>query len=80
MGDWDGNGIDDIGVVRGSVWYLRHSNGSVSSVSFAVAPIDRIIVGDWDGDGSDDLGFVRGSSWSLRSAGGIVTSFTYTGS
>ena len=35
VGDWNGDGIDTIGVVRGNTWYLRNSNTTgVADVTF----------------------------------------------
>jgi len=52
-GDWNLDGIDDIGVVRGNVWYLdRNGNkkwdGPVTDQTFTFGnPTDVPIVGRW---------------------------------
>jgi peptidoglycan/xylan/chitin deacetylase (PgdA/CDA1 family) len=67
-GDWNGDGTDTPGVVRGGTWYLRNSNssGPADVVLQFGYPYDRPVVGDWDGDGTDTPGVVRGSTWYLR--------------
>jgi hypothetical protein len=80
-GDWDGDLIDNLGVVRTQanrlVWYLDtnrnegwQSNDSI--ITFGVAG-DIPIVGDWNGDRLDDIGVVRaeptGLTWYLDSNG-----------
>lgn len=68
VGDWDGDGIDEIGTFRGGQWKLRRSlNGSPSfdTVEFGQAG-DLPIVGDWNGDGTATLGVVRGQTWILK--------------
>ena len=76
VGDWNGDGIDTPGVVRGDKWHLRNSNtGGVADVSFGYGmPGDIPIVGDWNGDGIDTPGVVRGDTWYLRNSnsGGIA--------
>ncbi len=59
-GDWDGNGIDTVGVYRDatSTWFL--SNTFKGSVDFPLVvfgnPDTRPIAGDWNGDGIDTIG------------------------
>ncbi len=69
-GDWDGDGIDTIGVYRTSnrTWYLRNSNtGGAADLTVAYgSPGDLPVSGDWDGDGDDTVGVVRGNVWLLR--------------
>jgi hypothetical protein len=63
VGDWDGDGDDDTGVVSQQPtseglqrWYL-HTNNSIVTVDYGFFG-DRPVVGDWDGDGDDDVGIV----------------------
>lgn len=71
IGDWDGDGIDEIGVFRPiadggqSKFYLVTQNwtdlgdkaGAADvCVDFAPYPTNVPITGDWDGDGYDDIG------------------------
>ena len=83
-GDWNGDGIDGVGVFDNGMWdlfdpgeteaddedfFFRYGNAS-----------DYPIAGDWDGDGSDTPGVVRGARWFLRnqnSTGVADTSFVY---
>ena len=74
VGDWDGDGVDTIGVYRPShgAWYLRNSNtpGSPAiAVSYGGSG-DIPVVGDWDGDGVDTIGVYRPSegAWYLRNS------------
>lgn len=61
MGDWNGDGIKTVGVVRGRVWYIRNSNstGRSSRVFTFGRPGDIPVAGDWDGNGTDTPGVVR---------------------
>ena len=61
VGDWNGDGIDTPGVVRGNTWYLRNSNSiGVANLTFSYGmPGDIPIVGDWNGDGIDTPGISR---------------------
>ncbi|MBT4598356.1 fibronectin type III domain-containing protein [bacterium] len=72
VGDWDGDGIDNVGVARkGSTymeWYLDYNgNGQWDGTqidkvySFGLAT-DTPVVGDWDGDGADNVGVARKGS------------------
>jgi peptidoglycan/xylan/chitin deacetylase (PgdA/CDA1 family) len=68
VGDWNGDGTQTPGVVRGGTWYLRNSNTSGPpdiTLRWGYG-YDRPVVGDWDGDGIDTPGVVRGSTWYLR--------------
>lgn len=67
-GDWNGDGVDTIGVFRRPEAKVFYSNSN-PTVPGAVAPtdsefwfghrLDRPIVGDWDNDGVDGIGVVR---------------------
>ena len=69
VGDWDGNGVDEIGVARpcgnGLCYYLDINSDfswtpGVDKIlgSFGF-PSDTILVGDWNGDGVDQIGVAR---------------------
>ena len=67
-GDWNGDGIDTPGVVRGGTWYLRNSNSpgpADITLNFGYA-YDQAVVGDWNGDGVDSPGMVRAGTWYLK--------------
>jgi hypothetical protein len=55
-GDWDGDGDDSIGVVRGDTWLLRNSPaGGPADVTFVYGSpsyLELHVPGDWDGDGT----------------------------
>jgi beta-glucanase (GH16 family) len=69
-GDWNGDGIDSIGIYRNGVFYLRDTN----STGFAdiVVPFgssgDQPIAGDWNGDGVDTIGVYRNGTFYLRNS------------
>lgn len=83
-GDWNGDGVETVGVFSNSgTWQLRNSNSAgaadlaFSFGSGAATPL----VGDWNGDGTDTVGTVDSSNnWSLRnnnSSGAADASFNY---
>lgn len=74
VGDWDGDGDDQIGVYRtGSKQFIRDLDGDGVLEAGEAAPgpgplpsgsvpfnsDDQPVIGDWDGDGDDDLGVFR---------------------
>ena len=70
IGDWDGDGIDTIGVYRNGVFFLRNANTSGSAdlvVPFGI-PGDVPVAGDWDGDGIDTIGVYRNGVFFLRNS------------
>ena len=84
VGDWNGNGVHTIGVVRGNRWLLRNSNRSGSpdyDFTFGNAG-DIPVVGDWNGSRRSAIGMVRGDRWLLRnslSSGSPHFNFTFGG-
>ena len=92
VGDWNGDGVDTVGVVRGNTWYLTNTplTGGDAQVSFAFGrSSDLPVPGDWNGDGTDTPAVVRDAPgteagsyqlWLLRnsnSGGSANTSFTF---
>ncbi|HKG22841.1 MAG TPA: polysaccharide-degrading enzyme [Blastocatellia bacterium] len=69
-GDWNGDGIDSVGVYRGGTFFLRNSNtnGFADIVVTFGAPGDLPVVGDWDGDGVDTVGVYRNGTFFLRNS------------
>ena len=65
-GDFDGDGISEIGVFRKGKWYIDlNGNGEWDQDDLWAelgGEVDRPVVGDWDGDGKTDIG-VFGPSW-----------------
>lgn len=63
-GDWNGDGIDTVGLFRGGVWRLDvDGNGRWTDPDIAAVfggPDDIPLVGDFNGDGVDDLAIIRG--------------------
>ena len=74
VGDWDGDGNDEVGVHRGDAWYLD-TDGSqgwnaAGDQYFHFGIIgDEPLVGDWNGDGIDEVGVHRGDAWYLDADG-----------
>ncbi len=84
IGDWDGNGVHTIGVVRENRWLLKNSNRSGPADHDFVfgEPGDIPVVGDWSGNGRSGIGVVRGDRWLLRnslSAGPVDYDFVFGG-
>ena len=91
VGDFDGDGVDTVGLHRESsgLVYFRNSNSSgVADFQFVYGiPNDMLVAGDWDGDGKDTVGVYRPSTgmFYIRNsntagfADGQVYAGTYTG-
>ena len=75
LGDWDGDGVANVGVRRPaeSVFYLSTPAGA-TSFTLGIAS-DRPIAGDWNGDRVTDLGVWRASTatFYLRAGDGSLT-------
>ena len=60
VGDWNGDGVDDLGVYRAGTFYLDSDGDGTLGPEDAVIPKggpgDLPVVGDWDGDGVDEVG------------------------
>jgi stage II sporulation protein D len=82
VGDWDGDGADQLGWFRNGRVSLAMTGPSgpwVSRFRYGTAG-DVAVVGDWDGDGDDDLGVFRDGTWLLRNgfaADGARTTIAY---
>lgn len=72
-GDWNGDGIDQIGIFRNGRW-LMDSDGdgrwtdSDKRAEFGRAG-DEPVVGDFNGDEIDEIGVVRGDQWIIDTDG-----------
>lgn len=66
-GDWNGDGIDTIGVYRNGLFYLRNSNATgIADIVFAFGqPGDQPVAGDWDGDGVDTIGVYNSATYTF---------------
>ena len=89
-GDWDGDGIDGVGVFRTSTggngvnWFLSEDTTSLAGdheFHYGAGPIgDLPVAGDWDGDGMDSVGVFRASdkTWYLSNILGTgVTDYQF---
>ena len=71
VGDFNGDGIDEIGFRRLSSFFLDNGNrtwngcfGGELCMGLGF-PTDTPLAGDWDGDGTDQVGVYRDGSWFL---------------
>jgi serine-aspartate repeat-containing protein C/D/E len=65
-GDWNGDGVTDIGVFLNGLWFIDlNGNGEWDENDLWVKlgqKDDRPVTGDWDGDGKTDIG-IFGPAW-----------------
>ena len=68
--DWNGDGIDTVGIYRNGAFYLRNMlTSGVADTTFGYGmPGDQPVCGDWDGDGIDTVGVYRNGAFYLRNA------------
>ncbi|MEM7483435.1 MAG: hypothetical protein AAF481_19915 [Acidobacteriota bacterium] len=74
VGDWDGDGADEVGLYRNGTWILdtdgsRSFTAGVDAVFGYGLAMDVPVVGDWDGDGADEVGVFRDGWWTLDTDG-----------
>ena len=66
VGDFDGDGIDTVGLYResaGFVYFRNSLSTGVAHLSFFYGDAgDQILAGDWDGDGDDTVAVYRPST------------------
>jgi hypothetical protein len=67
-GDWDGDGIGNIGVYRAGYWYRDTNangvwNAGVDASSKFGTATDKPVTGDWNGDGTTEIGVYRNGTW-----------------
>jgi hypothetical protein len=71
VGDWNGDGVDTIGVYRDGRWLLANSNTGSAPVAFDFnfgQAGDSPLAGDWNGDGVDTIGIRNNCFFILRNA------------
>ena len=76
LGDWDGNGVANIGVFSpGSATFALKVGSGRTRVAFGASG-DQPVAGDWDGDGLWEVGVRRPAeaTFHLRAADGSVSS------
>ncbi|MBW3597251.1 MAG: carboxypeptidase regulatory-like domain-containing protein, partial [Planctomycetes bacterium] len=65
-GDWDGDGVSEMGVFLAGQWFLDLNGNGQWDPEDLWAQLgdasDTPVVGDWDGDGKDDIG-IFGPIW-----------------
>ena len=73
VGDWNGDGRDEIGVFRNGTWRLDSSRDWIPDdndlAAVYGAPGDLPVVGDWNGDRKDEIGIFHEGQWQLDWAG-----------
>ncbi len=75
-GDFDGDGVDTVGVFRSGTAFLRAADGSPQAVTFGVAG-DRVLAGPWTG-GADLLAAHRPGVFLVGDgAGGTAANVAY---
>ncbi|HSG79760.1 MAG TPA: hypothetical protein VLD62_09290 [Acidimicrobiia bacterium] len=69
VGDFDGDGIDTVGLYRpsaGYVFFANRARSTTADTAFTFGdPGDEIVAGDWDGDGIDTVGLYRPSDGNI---------------
>ncbi|RJK97035.1 glycoside hydrolase family 3 N-terminal domain-containing protein [Vallicoccus soli] len=61
VGDWDGDGVDTLGVRTGDRYLLTDGPTGPATRDLRIGrPGDQALVGDWDGDGADSIALRRG--------------------
>jgi len=70
-GDFNGDGIDTIGIYRGGVWKIDvNGDGKLTDSDRTIkfgAKDDAPVIGDFDGDGLDEIGVFRRGKWIIDS-------------
>lgn len=68
VGDFDGDGRDDVGWYRNGVVGLRTDRGKVLRYRITNAPSGTALVGDFNGDGRDGIAVYHRGRWAVREA------------
>lgn len=68
-GDWNGDGIQTVGVFKNGTWFLDwDGDGRLTSHDKSIRfgqSNDTPVVGDFNGDGIDEIGIYRSGTWIL---------------
>ena len=88
VGDFDGNGIDSVGLYRQSSGFVYFRNSLSTGIAhfefFYGNPGDVILAGDWDGNGDDTVAVFRPSDGrvyvNLKNAPTAADYYVYVGS
>jgi hypothetical protein len=72
-GDWDGDGVDTVGLFDSGKgqFFLQNGNSSASPITYTPilgASGDVALAGDWDGDRKDSIGVFSGGIFYLRNS------------
>jgi hypothetical protein len=83
VGDFDGDGKDDLFLATGSAWYYAPAgNAEWRFLSAKTETVNNLLFGDFDGDGRSDVFTVVGDSWMVswggRSAWQVLSSHHQT--
>ena len=72
VGDFNGDGIDELGVYRDGTWIIdTNGNGAIDAddqVFRLGGPGDKPVVGDWDGNGTSDPGIYHDQGKAVTTA------------
>ncbi len=83
VGDWDGDGRDNIAVRRSNQIIMDYNYDGISDFSFffGLGNQDDYLVGDWDGDGRDNIAVRRSNGISMDyNFDGVADKIFYFGS
>jgi hypothetical protein len=74
-GDWNGDGVTEIGLFRNGNWFLDNGDGTWNSLDDSSFRFGRAgdvpVTGDWNGDGVTEIGLFRNGSWYMDDGDGI---------
>ena len=84
LGDWDGDGTDEVAIVDGTSWTLYNGDETNPARSVRTTfemPEGIPLSGDWDGDGVDTAAVFSDGTWTLGNGtvGAAVLSFGQAG-
>ena len=69
LGDWNGDGVTDPGIVRNGQWLLLSDFDASEFYVFGAYDAQTIpVTGDWDGDGIETQGRYKDGTWVLSNS------------